>query len=125
MAILPILVLIYIDDNSIAVNAYIHSNNHNCVHYSYCRVYVYTTITITTCIMVIACIYTLTAIKLLSIHIYMAITITLLGYIPMFVSYMFLHSCSAFVMLWTVQNRAWYHKRLLPRATVIILHVFS
>ena len=54
MAILPILVLIYIDDNLIAINAYIHDNNCNCVHYGYCHVYVHTTITITTCIMVIA-----------------------------------------------------------------------
>ena len=54
MAILPILLLIYIDDNSIAINTYIHNNNCNCVHYGYCCVYVYMTITVTTCIMVIA-----------------------------------------------------------------------
>ena len=54
MAILPIPVLVYIDDNSIAANAYIHGNNRNCVLYGYCHVYVYTTITVTTCIMVIA-----------------------------------------------------------------------
>ena len=54
MAILPILLLIYIDDNLIAVNAYIHGNNHNCVHYGYGSVYVYMTITVIACIMVIA-----------------------------------------------------------------------
>ena len=51
---MAIAMYICIDDNSIAINAYIHDTNHNACSYGYCCVYVYMTITITACITVIA-----------------------------------------------------------------------
>ena len=45
---------ICIDDNLIAINVYIHGNNHNACGYSYCHVYIYTAITIMHTVMVIA-----------------------------------------------------------------------
>ena len=44
---------ICIDNNLIAINVYIHGNNHNACGYSYCHVYIYTAITIMHTVMVI------------------------------------------------------------------------
>ena len=58
---------ICIDDNLIAVNAYIHGNNHNACGYSYCHVYIYMAITVMQ-LRLLPCIYALRGLAPLYCH---------------------------------------------------------